>query len=430
MTEPTTATRAKFPWLVAGAFLAMFAAGLPGLWQRLATEHVHTAGSDITPWGLWVVAYIFFSGIAAGAFPIAALPHVFNYRRFRPLVGTALLVSICSLVAAMLFVLVDLGRPERAMTHVLFRPNPSSVMFWVITSYGLYSLFLGLMSYFAFRPYWGAAALATGKRLPRLLSLGYRGTPKQERRNDLVLRLVGSAGLLVSLVLAGGVGMLFAGLGGRSFWHSGLFPITFIVSALLSGAALVLASATLLGRGGDAFKTTVLLLARLIGLLLVVELVIIPVEAILTLNGGIPSHVAVLHTIATGPYAWVFWVLQLGFGTVVALWLLVGPKRPTLALASVAALYVLVGVFAFRLNFVIPQLVDASAAYVPNLMEWNVVICGVGLAGLVFLIGSRLLPVFPASAPMEFELASHETENRSLSVGAAVTAEGTEVSHV
>ncbi len=430
MTEPTTSTRSKFPWLVGGAFLAMFVAGLPGLFDRVVHEHAHTAGSDMTPWGLWVAGYIFFSGISAGAFPIAAMPHVFGYRRFRPLVGTALLVALCSLVAAMFFVLVDLGRPERAMTHVLFRPNTSSVMFWVIASYGMYSILLGLMSYFAFRPRWGESALATGRLLPRLLALGYRGTPAQERRNDLALRIIGALGLLVALTLAGGVGSLFAGLGGRAFWHSGLFPITFIVSALLSGAALVLASATLLGRGGEAFKTTLLLLARLIGLLLVVELVIIPVEAVITLNGGIPSHVAVLQTIATGPFAWVFWVLQVGFGTIVALWLLVGPKRPSLVVSSVAALYVLVGVFAFRLNFVIPQLVDPTSAYVPNLMEWNVVICGVGLAGLVFLLGSRVLPVFPASAPMEFELAAHPSKTVSLSAAGFAPAERTEVPNV
>ena len=429
MTDPTTATRAKFPWLVGGAFLTMFLVGLPGIYDRIAYEHSHTAGSDVTPWGLWVVAYIFFSGIAAGAFPIAALPHVFGYRRFRPLVGTALLVSICALAAAMLFVLVDLGRPERAVTHVL-HPNFHSVMFWVIASYGMYSALLGLMSYFSFRPSWGESAKSTGKLLYRALSLGYRGTEAQTRRNDLILRVVGSFGLLVSLALGGGVGMLFAGLGGRSFWHSGLFPITFIVSALLSGAALVLASATLCGRGGAAFKTTLLVLARFMSLLLVVELVIIPVEALLTLNGGIPSHVAVLQVIGGGPFAWVFWVLQLGFGTIVALWLLVGPKQQTLALAAVAALYVLVGVFAFRLNFVIPQLVNNSAPYIPNLMEWNVVICGVGVAGLVFLIGSRLLPVFPANAPMEFELAAHEPQIVPAALQPNATAESMEVSHV
>lgn len=429
MTEPTIALRSKFPWLVAGAFLAMLVAGMPGMYDRIVFEHAHSAGSDVTPWGLWVAGYIFFSGISAGAFPIAALPSVFGYRRFRPLVGTALLVALSALVGAMVFVLIDLGHPERAMTHVL-RPNPTSVMFWVISSYGAYATVLGVMSYFSFRPNWGEAATATGNRVYRLLSLGYRGTPAQVKRNTLILRIVGAVGVLVSLTLAGAVGTLFAGLGGRSFWHSGLFPMTFIVSALLSGAAMVLVSATLLGRGGAAFKTTLLLLARLIGLLLAVELIIIPVEAIVTLSGGIPSHIAVLRTIGTGPFAWVFWVLQLGFGTIVALWLLVGPKKLSLAVASVAALYVLVGVFAFRLNFVIPQLVDPSSAYVPNLMEWNVSIFAFGLTGMAFLVGSRLLPVFPASAPMAFELAARETEAVPFPVGALATAELTEVSHV
>lgn len=423
MTQPPTAARTKFPWLVGGAFFAMFVAGLPGVYDRVVHEHSHTAG-------LWVVGYVFFSGIAAGAFPIAALPHVFGYRRFRPLVGVALLVAFSSLVAATFFALLDLGRPERALTQVLLRPDTSSVMFWVVASYGVYSTLLTTMAYFVFRPHWGESAAATGRLVPRLLALGYRGKPRQVRRNDLALRVVGSLGLLVSLTLGVGVGMLFAEFGGRTFSSSALFPTTFIVSALLSGAALVLAASTLFARGGHAFKTTLLLLARFMGLLLVAELVIIVLEAVLTLNGGIPSHLAVLRAVGAGPHAWVFWVVQVGFGTVVALWLLVGPKRPSLAVASVAALYILVGVLAFRLNFVIPQLVGTSSGYVPSLTEWNVMVCGVGLGGLCFLASARLLPAFPASAPMEFELAAHATEAVPLSAGVRDTAERTEVSHV
>lgn len=422
-TQPSTVPRTRFPWLVGGAFFAMFLAGLPGVYDRLVHDHVHTAG-------LWVVGFVFFSGIAAGAFPVAALPHVFGYRRFRPLVGAALLVAFSSLVAAMFYALVDLGRPDRALAQVLLRPDTSSVMFWVVASYGVYSALLTTMAYFAFRPHWGESAAATGRLAPRLLALGYRGTPKQVARNDAALRVVGSAGLLVALTLGVGVGMLFAGIGNRAFSNSALFPTTFIVSALLSGAALVLAASTLVARGGHAFKTTLLLLARFTGLLLVAELVIIVLEAVLTLNGGIPSHVAVLRAIGIGPHAWVFWVMQVGFGTLVALWLLVGTKRPSLAVASVAALYILVGVLAFRLNVVMPQLVGTSTAYVPSLVEWNVMVCGVGIAGLVFLTSARLLPAFPASAPMEFELAAHATEAVPLSAGVSDTAERTEVTHV
>jgi molybdopterin-containing oxidoreductase family membrane subunit len=427
MTSPTPAQRSKFPWLVGAGFLVMLLAGLPGVVERVAPASA--SGSDATPWGLWITGYIFFSGISAGAFPIAALPSVFNYGRFRPLVGTALLVAVSALVGALLFVLVQGGHAERAAADAL-RPHTTPVMFWVLSSCGVYSVILAMMSYFVFRPAWGESAARTGKRVYRLLSLGYRGTPAQVRHNELALRLIGGVGLIVALTLAGAVGTLFVGLGAPSYSHSGLFPITFVVSALLSGAATVLATSTLLGRGGLAFKTTLLLLARLMGLLLAVELVIIPVEAVVALTGGNPAHIAVLQTVGAGPFAWVFWVLQLGFGTLVALWLLIGSKQRSLAVASVAALYVLLGVFAFRLNFVIPQLVDRASAYVPSAMEWNVSIYCFGVTGLVLLVGSRLLPVFPANAPMAFELAAHESEAVPFPAGARAGAEFTEVPHV
>ncbi len=429
MTNLPTALRSKLSWLVGGGFLVMLLAGLPGLWERVVYDRGGAASPDGAPWGLWVTGYLFFSGISAGAFPIAALPSVFGYRRFRPLVGTALLVAASALVGAMLFLLAERGRPE-GLAALLFHGDPATIVFWILFSYGLYSALLIAMSYLAFRPHWGEAAASTGKVIHRLLAFGYRGTPGQAKRNDLALRVVGAVGILLSLTLASTVGTLFARLGSRSLTHAGLFPVTFILSALLAGAAAVLATATLFGRGGAAFKETLLLLARFIGLLLSVEVVVMPVEAIITLTGGIPSHIALLETVTTGPFAWVFWVLQLGVGTLMALWLLTGPKTPSLATASVAALYVLVGVFAFRLNFVVPQLVSASSAYVPSLMEWNVSICCFGASGLVLLLGSRLLPVFSANSPVEFELAAHEPEAAPFPTCVSTGEEPTEVSHV
>lgn len=429
MTHLLTALRSKLSWLVGGGFSVMLLAGLPGMWERVVYDRGGAAGPDAAPWSLWVTGYLFLSGISAGAFPIAALPSVFGYRRFRPLVGTALLVAASALVGAMLFLLAERGRPE-GVAALLFHGDPATVAFWILFSYGLYAALLVAMSYLAFRPRWGEAAASGGKLLPRLLALGYRGTPGQAKRNDLALRVVGAVGIMVSLTLASSVGMLFVRLGGSSLTHAGLFPVTFIVSALLAGAATVLATSTLFGRGGAAFKATLLLLARLIGLLLSVEVVVMPVEAIITLTGGIPSHLALLETVTTGPFAWVFWVLQLGVGTLMALWLLTGPKTPSLATASVAALYVLVGVFALRLNFVIPQLVGAASVYVPSLMEWNVSIFCFGASGLVFLLGSRLLPVFPASSPLEFELAAHEPEAAPFPTRVSTGDELTEVSHV
>ncbi len=404
----------RFPKALAATFLLMFVVGIPGLIDRVLHEHVNTAGNDFVPWGLWVAVYIFFSGISAGAFPIATLSFVFGKKRYRPLAATALLVSLMALAAAMIFVLIDLGRPERAL-HVFLGANPASVMTYEIICYTLFGPIVLAMLYMVLRPQWAKQAKkAEGlkAKLLRLLALGYELSEEQEQKDERILKVLGIIGLVVALALGALVGSLFAVLGARPVWHSGVFPITFLVSAFISGSALVLAVASLMGHGGLAYRKTLLSLARAIGIMLIVSLIILPCEALVVFKGGVPAHTAILKAIATGPYAWVFWVLHLGLGTLAAIAMLMLPKRPNLSVASVASLYVLIGVFAFRLNFVIPQLAQPGDYYVPNLVEWNSTIFITGLVGLMFLAAYRLLPIFAASTPIEFELAARRAEKK------------------
>ncbi len=410
----------EFPTRLVILLLLVTGAGMSGVYERFVHEHANTAGTQPVPWGLWIAAYTFFSGISAGAFPVAAMPFLFGNRRFRPLVPTALLVALVGLVTAMIFVLVDLGRPEKAW-HALRAPNFDSVMTWVIWLYSGYGALLAAMLWFVLRPDWAQKAKETGSRIARLLAFGWEASSRQEKRDRHVLVGMSVVGLAMAMSLAGGVGSLFAVLGGRSFWHSSLFPVAFLVSALLSGGSIIVTAATLLGRGGYAFKTTLLTLSRYIGALLIVEMVIIPAEALIVIKGGIPSHVAVLKAIAAGPFPWIFWVVQLGLGTLLAAGLIFIPKRRSLTVASIAALLVLLGVFAFRLNFVIPQMMPTMEPvgtslhigedYVPNLLEWNIVVFGIGFAALTFLAGCRWLPILSERAPVQFELAAREPED-------------------
>lgn len=406
--------------LLIGSLVVVTLAGIPGVLERVVFGHNATQTPQPVPWGLWVVAYTFFSGISAGAFTVPALRHVFGFRRFRPLVPFSLVVALVSLTAAMVFVLADLGHPERSF-HVFLQPNVSSVMAWVIGLYTVYGGVLVLMLGYSLRPGFAVQAVKpkTGKlsaRISRFLAFGWKPTEKQRSRDALLLKLMALVGLACSMGLGGGVGALFSGLGSRSLWHSGLFPVTFMISALLSGLSFVLGGAALMGAGGKAFKGTLLILGRLVGYLLVVELIILPAEAVIVVSGAIPSHLSVISAIAAGPYPWVFWGVQLGIGTIAAMLLIMLPKRPSLAATSVAAMFVLMGVFAFRLNFVIPELAMGDFAlvgahtrlYVPSVIEWNLVVFGLGLSGLLIVAAQRLLPLFTEETPIDFELAARD----------------------
>ncbi len=71
-------------------------------------------------WGLWIVAYFFLGGIAAGSYFIATLIDWFGRPEDRELTRIAYWIAFPLIVLCGLFLTVDLGRPER-FWHMLFK---------------------------------------------------------------------------------------------------------------------------------------------------------------------------------------------------------------------------------------------------------------------------------------------------------------------
>src|SRR5512147_1692700 len=94
--------------------------------------------SDQFPWGLWIGFDVLCGvGLAAGGFTLAATVHIFNLRRYEPIVRPAILTAFLGYILVMVALIFDLGRPYRAW-HPLVMWNPHSVMFevgWCVTLY-------------------------------------------------------------------------------------------------------------------------------------------------------------------------------------------------------------------------------------------------------------------------------------------------------
>ena len=75
------ANRARLLWAL--WILAAIIGGI-GFIERLLHGDQATDFSSYIPWGLWVAAYIYFSGLSAGAFLLAAAAYVFRIRVLEP----------------------------------------------------------------------------------------------------------------------------------------------------------------------------------------------------------------------------------------------------------------------------------------------------------------------------------------------------------
>lgn len=388
--------------------VALLLAGLFGLEDRMAAGHLNANYGSIVTWGLWVATYIYFIGLSAGSFLISSLVYVFNVKRFERIGRLAVFTALVTLLMALLSIVFDLGHMGRAW-HVVAYPNFKSPMAWMIWLYSAYMVLLALEMWFLVR-----RDMAIGSNQPgwkagvyRLLTFGWNDTSEASAARDRrVVHILATIGVPLAILFHGGVGALFGVVSARPHWHSGLFPILFVLSALVSGGALLTLAAAVFQDGWTRNRDTVITLGQLILGLLLLDVLFQSSEFLIAFRGGIPGHIAGMKLVINGPYWWVFWAWQVALGTFVPIGLLVARTRQNPRWVSLAAFLIAAGLFGLRLNIVIPGLaveeieglsqaivsLRTNPHYFPSTPEWLLTAGIVGLGLLLFGLGEMLLP--------------------------------------
>jgi molybdopterin-containing oxidoreductase family membrane subunit len=391
---------------ISGAVL--FALGLVGWYDRFAHGLLNVNFGSVVPWGLWEAGYIYFIGLSAGSFLISSLVYVFNVKRFERIGRLAVFTAIVTLVLALLLVWAGLGHMVRVW-HVLAYANFKSPMAVIIWLYSTYFLLLIAESWFLLRRDFVMGAGAPGVKglVYRLVTLGSADRSEAAAARDRrVVRVLATIGVPLATMFHGGVGALFGVVAARPHWHSGMFPILFLLSALVSGGALLTVITAIFQDGWRRNRETVLALGQMVLGLLLLDVLFQISEMLIAFYGGIPGHLAALRLVIGGPFWWVFWGWQLVVGTLIPVLLLALPTRRDPRWVSFAGLLIAAGFLGVRLNIVIPGLAVeevrglsqaiASARmttnYFPSATEWLVTLGVVGLGLLLFGFGELLLP--------------------------------------
>lgn len=392
--------------------------GIGVLLYRLSAGLGVTNLGSIVPWGLWVAFYIFFIGLSAGAFLLSTLVFVFGVKALEPLSRLAVVQAIVCLVLGLAFIFIDLGHWERFL-NVLIHPQWQSVLAWEIWFYNAYAVVLFLELYLLMRndlSRWGRTMSGAWGKLYRVLALGfsYPDTAEEREAHESQtakwIKIVGIIGIPIALGVHGGTGTIFAVVKARPEWYTPLFPLLFIISALASGGGLLLFARVFFLPDPGRDRKVLPQIANLVAAFLVFDVILLIVSVLVSRYGGIPDHIAPLQLMMTGKYAWVFWGPQLLLGVAIPLLLLFsrpgGKAKYKIEEIGVAGLLILVGIFAVRINIVIPALavpllpgVDSLeslrliALYEPNWVEWLSSLGLVALGVQVFRIVLHRLPM-------------------------------------
>ena len=195
-------------------------------------------------WSILIVVYPYVTGLVAGAFILASLVKVFKIKEVQPTYRLSLLTALAFLLVAPLPLLLHLSQPQR-FYEILLTPNPSSAMAMFGFVYAWYLMGVLLLEiWFEFRR--DLVTLGQTARFPlnwvyRTLSLFSTDVSEAALAFDRrAIQFITIIGIPSAFLLHGYVGFIFGSVKANPWWGSVLMPIVFLMSAIVSGIALVI----------------------------------------------------------------------------------------------------------------------------------------------------------------------------------------------
>lgn len=432
------ASRTQKIWFgILGAFCLW---GLVAYIHQLRIGLAATAMTNYFSWGLYIINFVFFIGISHAGTLVSAILRVTGAEWRRPITRMAEGITVFALLIGAPMVIIDMGRPERTL-NVILHGRLQSPILWDVMSVATYMVGSVLYLYLPMIPDMATlrdhpAAFAPWRRkLYRMLSLGFTGTPQEWRRLERAIGVMAIVIIPVAVSVHTVVSWIFS-MTLRAGWHSTIFGPYFVVGAIFSGIAALLTAMSLFVKFFPNLDRYITLehFKKLATLLLAVNLIYIYFTVSEYLTMGYSSETAdrrLLDAVFHGQFSTMFWVMAV-IGLFIPAILLALPITRTYWGILIASVLINVGMWLKRFIIVVPtlaspfmpviRLTGQPARYVPTWVEWSITVGAFSGFCLLYLIFSKIFPIIsiwevqradePASA--------HEPEMKPVALQGAV----------
>ncbi len=344
---------------------------------------------DQVSWGFYIGNFTFLVGVAAAAVVLVIPAYVYEWGPIKEVVLIGELLAVAAIVMCMLFVTVDVGRPERLwhMLPGLGSPNfPYSLLVWDILVLNAYFV----VNYFV---------------VTYLLYRMYQGEPYRGSFIMPVIFLSIPLAILIHTVTA----FLFVSLVSRPFWHSAILAPRFLASAFCSGPALLVLIFQILRRVGRLVihDAGLYKIGELLAYAMAVNLFLLGAEVFREFYfesaHAMHGHFQWFGTAARIDIAVYTWV-SLVFNAVAFVIFVVPALRHRLPWLNIGCVLAVVGVFIEKgLGLLLPGMTPDPLgevyAYNPSLVE---LIVGAGVWGVGALLFTLMVKVAMAITVGEF----------------------------
>ncbi len=368
----STSGSARF-YVLATALTAVALVGANAWAHQVVSGMGLTGLSDHVSWGLYIANFTFIVGLAAGAVMMVIPAYLYDDREMHDVVLVGEILAIASILMCILFIVVDMGRPDR---------------FWhIIPGVGRFNWPISMLT-------WDVVVL-NGYLLINLHIAGYllyqRFLGKKPNKRWYVPFVFLSIGWAISIHSV--TAFLYSGLGGRPFWNSALLAPRFIVSAFVTGPGFVILLLQALRRFGGVRvgNGPIHTLKGVLRVTVLVNLFMLLSELFTAFYTG-GHHGAAVEYLFFGSHGksglvpWIWTSLALN---VASAGLLFVPKHVpgNLRWLNTACVFAFIGVWIEKgMGLIVPGFIPSTlheiVEYSPSLTEWKITV-GIWAFGLL-----------------------------------------------
>ena len=413
---PKKFTKLEKIWL--GLLIVVMVAGMIAYVDQLVSGLEVTNLNDYSLWGFYISNFVFFvatSFIGSAAVAILRLTRN-NWRT--PLVRIAEIIALAAIIMAGITIIIDLGRPERALNTIIYARFQSPIT-WdviIIPTYIVASFFL---LYFPLLPDLAILKEYYAKSHPRLskwygkLSLNWTGSAAQKAVQNRSVQIIAVLILPLGLILQTIDAWLFSSTY-RIGWNSTNFGPYFISGAFVTGIGTLIVAIFMVryAKGLQEYITESHFdkMGKLLALACLIYLYFNANEYLMPAYMSTVNEAIHLETLFSGHYSDLFWFVTIG-GLVVPIILLMFKKGRKPLPMFLIGLLVVIAAYWKRYIIITPTLLhpylpiqgvpESWRDYFPSLHEWLISGSNLATALIIFTLLVRYLPVVAIQRTMD-----------------------------
>jgi len=270
--------------------------------------------------GILFAIYIYLTGISAGSFILSSLIYVFGMTRFKDVGKISVVLATVVLLIAPLALLIHSGMPLRAW-RLFYNINITSAISFGMFLLTFYPINCIIYGFFIFT------------------------------NNVKMSRIFGLIGIPFAVAVHGYCGFILGCAKARHLWNSALMPILFLVSAIVSGIAVVILIVYIkdrfISKEKKAKEELIFGLAQIMASFLLLDLFLVLSDVII-LFFGTSEAIETGHLLLSGKFAVQFVIFENLLGKVLPVALIFSKRFRTVNRVIFASILVTAGIFMMR----------------------------------------------------------------------------------